>query len=142
MPRPLPSSPPQSRAGCEARMVRPRIAVRVVQVAFWVTATVVLVLAVLPRGHLPPLIPWDKAAHFLAFYVLTVLGAAAFPRRTLLLLVVALSAYGAAIELIQALPAVDRDSDFWDWVADTVAIGAALLPLLLPRLRAWLGMNP
>src|SRR5690606_24268739 len=94
-----------------------------------------------PPSTLPPLIPWDKAAHFLAFYVLTVLAAAAFPRRTLLLLAVALSAYGALIELIQAHPAIGRDSDIWDWVADTAAIAAALLPLLISRWRDRIGMN-
>lgn len=122
-------------------MTRSRIAARLAQLAFWVAAIGVFVLAVTPPPMTPPLIPWDKAAHFLAFYVLTLLAAAAFPRRALLLLALALSAYGAAIELVQALPLVDRDSDVWDWVADTVAIGAALLPLLIPKLRTWLGMN-
>ncbi|MGE5147496.1 MAG: VanZ family protein [Candidatus Eiseniibacteriota bacterium] len=122
-------------------MLRPRLAGWLAQLAFWGAAVVVFVLAVKPPPPTPPLIPWDKAAHFIAFYVLTLLAGAAFPRRALLLLALALSAYGAAIELVQALPFVDRDSSFWDWVADTVAIGAALLPLLIPRLRAWLGMN-
>jgi hypothetical protein len=119
----------------------PRVAGLVAQLAFWVAAAVTLVLAVVPETGVPPLIPWDKAAHFLAFYVLTLLAAAAFPRRPLLLLALALSAYGAAIEAIQALPLVDRDSSFWDWVADTVAVGAALLPLLVPRWRGWLGRD-
>ena len=121
-------------------MVRTRIAIWIARIAFWVAAIAVFVLAVTPPVA-PPLIPWDKAAHFLAFYVLTVLAAAAFPRRALLFLALSLSAYGAAIELVQALPLVNRDSDVWDWVADSVAIAAALLPLLIPRVRAWLGMN-
>ena len=118
-----------------------RIAAFLAQLAFWGAAAVTLFLAVKPETGEPPLIPWDKAAHFLAFYVLTLLAAAAFPRRPLLLLAIALSAYGAAIEVIQGLPMVARDSSFWDWVADTVAVGAALLPLLVPRWRAWLGRD-
>ncbi|HVO17306.1 MAG TPA: VanZ family protein [Alphaproteobacteria bacterium] len=122
-------------------MDRSRIAALLAQLAFWGAAAVTLILAVVPESGRPPLIPWDKAAHFLAFYVLTLLAAAAFPRRPLLLLALALSAYGAAIELIQALPIVDRDANVWDWAADSVAIGAALLPLVIPRWRAWLGRD-
>jgi len=122
-------------------MDRSRIAALLSQLAFWGAAAVTLVLAVVPETGMPPLIPWDKAAHFLAFYVLTLLAAAAFPRRPLVLLALALSAYGAAIELVQALPMVARDSSVWDWVADTVAVAAALLPLVIPRWRAWLGRD-
>ena len=35
------------------------------------------------------------------------------------------------IEIVQGLPMVHRDKDFWDWVADTLAIVAALSPMLL-----------
>lgn len=122
-------------------MMGPRIAATLAKLGFWAAAAAVLALAVMPPPDTPPLIPWDKASHFLGFYVLTLLAAAAFPRRALFWLALALSAYGALIEGIQALPAVGRDADFWDWVADTVAVAAALLPLLLPRWRAWLGLN-
>jgi hypothetical protein len=63
--------------------------------------------------------------------VLTFLAAAAFPRVHLLVIAVLLSAFGALIEIVQGLPIVHRDKDFWDWVADTLAIGAALAPMLL-----------
>lgn len=89
---------------------------------------------VLPHKMLR-LFHWDKAEHFTAFYVLMVLAALAFPRRSLAVIAIALSALGAGIEVVQAMPFVARDSDVWDWVADTLAIGAALLPLLLPRWR-------
>jgi hypothetical protein len=48
-----------------------------------------------------------------------------------------LSAFGAAIELVQGTQIVHRDMDFWDWVADTLAVGAALAPMLLVW---WRGM--
>ena len=89
---------------------------------------------VLPRKMFR-LFHWDKAEHFTAFYVLAILAAAAFPRRPLLAIAVSLSLLGAGIEVIQALPFVARDSDAWDWVADTLAIAAAYLPLALPRWR-------
>jgi hypothetical protein len=33
--------------------------------------------------------------------------------------------------MVQGLPLVHRDRDFWDWVADTIAIACALAPMLL-----------
>jgi VanZ family protein len=89
------------------------------------------VSAVLPPRQTLHMVPWDKAQHFIAFYALAGLAAAAFPKRNLLWIAVALSAFGALIEVVQGMPIVNRDSDFWDWVADTVAIAAALSPMLL-----------
>jgi hypothetical protein len=77
------------------------------------------------------LTPWDKATHFLAFYALTGLAIAAFPKRSVFLLGALLSGFGALIEFAQGLPMVNRDRDFWDWVADTIAIIFAAAPMLL-----------
>jgi hypothetical protein len=87
--------------------------------------------AVIPPTHALQLVPWDKAEHFIAFYGLTGLAVAAFPKRHLLLVAGSLSFFGALIEVVQGLPFVHRDEDVWDWVADTVAICAALAPMLL-----------
>jgi hypothetical protein len=73
-----------------------------------------------------------------AFYVLTGLAAAAYPQRSLFLLAACLSGYGALIEVVQAIPALHRDSDLWDWVADTIAIAATLAPLALLHWREWM----
>lgn len=115
---------------------RSRTLLRVAQLVFWATLVFTFVCAVMPAPSAPKLFPWDKAEHFAAFYTLTVLSVLAFPRRPLVALAVALSAFGAAIELVQALPIVNRDCDFWDWVADTVAVIAALVPMALVRWRA------
>jgi hypothetical protein len=87
--------------------------------------------AVIPPRQAVQLVPWDKAEHFIAFYALTGLAAAAFPRRSLIVIALLLSGFGALIEFVQGLSFVHRDRDFWDWVADTLAILAALAPLLL-----------
>src|SRR5947208_4584957 len=87
--------------------------------------------AVMPASQTLHLVPWDKAQHFIAFYGLTGLAVAAFPRRNLFWIAVALSGLGALIEVIQGLPTVNRDRDVWDWVADNAAIAAALSPMLL-----------
>jgi VanZ family protein len=112
-----------------------RILLRLAQIAFCAALVFTFVSAVMPAHSAPSLFPWDKAEHFAAFYVLTVLCVAAFPRRGTVVLAVALSAFGAGIELVQALPIVHRDCDIYDWVADTIAIAAALAPLLLARWR-------
>jgi VanZ family protein len=109
---------------------------RLAQFVFWVALVFTFVCAVLPSQHVIHIFKWDKAEHFLAFYVLTGLAVAAFPRANLFVIVVALSAFGAFIEFVQGLSFVGRDRDFQDWVADTVAIGVALAPMLLVWWRA------
>jgi glucose-6-phosphate-specific signal transduction histidine kinase len=104
---------------------------RLAKIAFFAALVFTFYSAVIPPQHALQLVPWDKAEHFIAFYVLTFLAAAAFPRLHLLVIAVLLSAFGALIEIVQGLPIVHRDKDFWDWVADTLAIGAALAPMLL-----------
>ena len=111
----------------------PRISmlIRLAQAAFFSALAFTCYSAVIPPAHAVQLVPWDKAEHFIAFYALTGLGVAAFPRRQLWVIGVLLSALGALIEFVQGLPVVHRDRDFWDWVADTIAIIAALSPMLL-----------
>jgi hypothetical protein len=104
---------------------------RLAQVAFFAALVFTFYSAVIPPQKAVQLVPWDKAEHFLAFYALTGLGVAAFPRRNLFLIAVLLSAFGAFIEFVQGLSIVHRDRDFWDWIADTVAIIMALAPMIL-----------
>ena len=78
----------------------------------------------------------DKFAHMLAFYGLTLFAAVAYPRGNLALIAVAMSAFGALIEFAQGLEIVGRDRDVWDWVADSAAAAAALIPFALGRWRA------
>lgn len=109
---------------------------RLAQIAFCVAFVFTFVAAVMPPHQAPKLFPWDKAEHFAAFYTLTLLAMAAFPRRNLILIAMLLSAFGGLIELVQALPIVGRDCDVRDWVADTIAILAALAPIVAAQWRA------
>jgi hypothetical protein len=104
---------------------------RLAQAAFFAALLFTFYSAVIPPSHAVQLVPWDKAEHFIAFYVLTGLAVAAFPRRNPAIIAGSLSAFGALIEVVQGTPMVHRDMDFWDWVADSAAIGAALAPMLL-----------
>ena len=105
------------------------------QLAFGMAATFAFVMATLPH---PPEIPWhpeDKIQHITAFVVLTVLAIPAFPRVRPLHIALSLSAFGGLIEIVQAIPALHRDSDWLDWLADSVAIlGALGVTSLLRRL--------
>ena len=115
----------------------PQAAARLFRILFWGAVIVCFTAATVPGDEAPDLLPWDKAQHFLAFYVLSVLGAAAYPRSGLLRLGAALSAFGAFIEIVQMIPQLHRDAEVLDWVADTVAIAAALAPAYLPAVRNW-----
>ena len=90
-------------------------------------------MAVLPHPPRLPGDPSDKVQHVIAFATLGLLGGFAYPRLPALRLVAGLSLFGALIELVQAIPALNRDSDVIDWLADTAASGIALL--LVRRLR-------
>jgi hypothetical protein len=105
--------------------------VRLAKLAFIASLLFTFYSAVIPPTQALQLVPWDKAEHFIVFYGLTGLAAAAFPKRPLLLIAVLLSGFGALIEYVQGLPMVHRDRDFWDWVADSVAICTALAPMIL-----------
>jgi hypothetical protein len=115
------------------RPARPAVrwGVRLAQAAFFAALIFTFYSAVIPPGRALHLVPWDKAQHFIAFYALTGLAAAAFPRSSIFRIAALLSAFGAFIEFVQGLAIVNRDRDFWDWVADSLAIAAALAPMLL-----------
>jgi hypothetical protein len=108
-----------------------RILLRLAQITFFSALLFTFYCAVIPANRAIHLVPWDKAEHFIAFYTLAGLAAAAFPRRSLLAIAASLSAFGALIEIVQGTSIVHRDMDFRDWVADTLAIAAALAPMLL-----------
>jgi hypothetical protein len=106
------------------------------RIAFVAALLFTLYSAVIPPQRALQLVPWDKAEHFIAFYALTGLAVAAFPKSNLCVIAGLLSLFGALIEIVQGLDLVHRDRDFWDWVADSLAIGAALAPMLLVWWRA------
>jgi VanZ family protein len=85
------------------------------------------------RGVEHALVPWDKAAHFIAFYGLTLLLFSAFPDRRRLDLVVLATFAGTAIEVLQLLDG--RDAELGDVLADAAGAFAVLVPIYLERLR-------
>jgi len=92
-------------------------------------------MAVVPHPPEVPGHPNDKVEHIVAFVVLALLGSFAYPRALFARLLIGLSLFGALIEVVQAIPILQRDSDVWDWVADTAAV-AVVLTLVWWRRRA------
>jgi VanZ family protein len=101
---------------------------------FWVAGCFAFVMAILPHPPEVPGHPNDKVEHIVAFATLALLGSLAYPRALFVKLLVGLSLFGAFIEVVQAIPALHRDSDVVDWVADTVAVVVVLL-----LMRWWRG---
>lgn len=105
---------------------------RAARIAFLFAASFALVVAALPHPPQIPGQPPDKILHMLAFATLGVLSALGFPRQSVARLFGVLTVFGAAIELIQAIPMINRDSDLNDLLFDM----AAALPAL--AITRWL----
>lgn len=113
------------------------VLLRFTQVTFWVALMFTFTNAVMPSEHAVTIFSWDKAEHFAAFYILTVLAAAAYPLVNVIWVAIALSAFGAAIEVVQGLQIVGRDCDAWDWAVDSIGIASALAPMTLIAWRRY-----
>lgn len=105
------------------------------RVAFWSAALFALVIALLPQPPNLPFEPSDKFQHAVAFMTLAALATLAYPRIPPLRIGIALSAFGAAIEFFQMIPALHRDAQLSDWLIDTVAIFVVLILAAVLRRR-------
>ena len=117
-------------------MRTPREWGRTLRLAFWAAAAFAFVMAVLPHPPQIPGAPSDKVQHVIAFATLGLLAGLAYPASSTVQLVLRLSLFGAFIELVQAIPALNRDSSVWDWVADTIACALVLAGISWWRGRA------
>lgn len=118
----LPSSPPVGSPGDTSVALGGTVLCRGL---LWAAVVVTLVMALIP--HPPHVLPVDKEEHGLAFAVLMVLAAIAYPGVRLRYQIAVLAAFGATIELLQAIPALHRDADVRDWIADVLAAAAAAI---------------
>jgi VanZ family protein len=92
-----------------------------------VAAVAILVLALAPRSAAPSATGWDKADHALAFVVLGTLAWWASRRPRPGVILVALTGFGIAIELVQGLPGVGRSREVADVLVEIAALGVALV---------------
>jgi VanZ family protein len=104
---------------------------RLVFIAFLAASAYALAKALLPDDHSIGLIPWDKARHFIVFYVLSVLAGLALPQSRLHRVGLVILAFGGAIEILQGF--VGRDASWFDLLADACGISAAFGPMLVSQ---------
>jgi len=116
-----------------AQFVARRLAISL----FWIALAFAFFGAIAPVDHRFVLADQDRIEHFKTFFVLTLLATAAYPGRALAVTGMALLAFGAFIEVVQAMPMIDRSGDLADLVADGVGIlsAAALLSVTGARFK-------
>lgn len=95
---------------------------RLFVIAFWLATAFAYVSAILPAREAPHLTWWDKLDHMTAFFTITFLARAAYPRLAVVPLFALLAGFGALIELSQAIAFIHRDAEWDDWFADIFAI--------------------
>jgi hypothetical protein len=119
----------------EKRRMRRRSSLELASRIGFVVASLVTLVAALtpPADHPLRIFPWEKGDHVLAFVVLAALAATAAPRLSVWLILALLAAYGAAIEVLQALPIVGRDPALTDVGIDTAASAVSLIAIRLSR---------
>ena len=78
-------------------------------------------------------VPWDKAAHFIAFWGLTSLLYLSFPRRRRFDLTLLALLLGVGIEIAQQL--TGRDAELGDVAADAAGAFAVWAPVYFEQLR-------
>ena len=112
-------------------MAEPGTPRRLPRLLFWAAAAFAFVMAALPHPPEVPGAPSDKVQHILAFLTLAALARWAYPAVRKRWLLLGLALFGAAIELVQAIPALNRDSDPLDWLADVAAAAAVFVAIAL-----------
>jgi VanZ family protein len=106
----------------------------VFRVLFWIATAFAVVMAVVPKPPHTPLDRFgDKFEHIVAFAVLALLANLGYPAARRWLIVERLAFLGAAIEMVQSIPALHRDSDIRDWLADIAAVVVVTLVFALVR---------
>ena len=90
---------------------------------FWLLLGFTVVMALLPKppGVLPGTLG-DKFEHIVAFATLAISASLAFPACPPLRMIERLVFLGAAIEVLQSIPVLNRECDAFDWLADSIAV--------------------
>jgi len=109
-------------------MLRALLSPRIVRFGFFAAAALAVIMALLPTPPGNPLDAMgDKVEHMTAFGVLALLARLGWRHAGSLRILERLSFLGALIEVFQSIPALHRDCDPLDWIADTAAVAVVLL---------------
>lgn len=109
-----------------ARQMATLLSPSVLRPLFWALALFALFMALIPHPPALHMAEGDKIQHMAAFASLTVVARLGWRHLHWMHILLGLSLLGVGIEVLQALPLIHRDSQFSDWVADTLAIIVAL----------------
>lgn len=118
------------------RFLHDRRFITAFRVLFVLACLFAVTMALLPKPPKLPTDAWgDKVEHMIAFSTLAFLAALSFPRMPRWRVIERLSFLGALIEVAQSIPALGRDCDIRDWIADTLAVlvVTGLVALVSPR---------
>ena len=103
--------------------------------AFGAASLTVLFLAITPSPEIPGN-PNDKLLHAIAFVVLALLAALAFPRVKLRYLAILLAGFAASIEMIQLMMQQGRVAEWYDFTVSAVGAAVVLFLVFLVRRSA------
>ena len=95
------------------------------RVAFWCALAFAYICAIIPNG--PELEGNDKFTHLIAFGTLAFLARVGWARQRALGIALALILFGIFIEISQMIPAIHRDAEAMDVVADGGGVAIGLL---------------
>jgi VanZ family protein len=110
---------------------------RLLRIAFYAAGALVAAASLVPSTTLPPTSIGDKVEHVIAYAVLGLLGAAS-SERGIKRVILGLSAFGLAIELLQAF-SPGRSPDLLDVAADIAGAGVGCgLAILLRHMTSLL----
>jgi VanZ family protein len=105
------------------RFLHDRRFIAALRALFVLACLFAITMALLPKPPKLPTDAWgDKVEHIIAFATLAFLAALSFPAMPRWRVIERLSFLGALIEVAQSIPALGRDCDIRDWVADTLAV--------------------
>ena len=107
---------------------------------FVLAIILILILGLLPQQIAVHMSSSDKIDHFAAFAVLMILGQLAFPARFHVALGLGLIGFGALIEVLQAVPELNRSPDLLDWLVEIAAVlvvGVVYAPVAAVVERLW-----
>jgi len=118
---------------------------------FWTSASIsalawsliaILYASLGPARFVPRIFFSYRLEHFAAFYLLTVFAAAGLPRMKLTHLGLGLVSLAVVLEMVRTLMPVHQLSSARDLLADVAGVTAALLPILVGRLRRMAAGTP
>jgi len=110
---------------------------RTAMAAFGLMGGAVLALALVPGFGLNFQLG-GTMNHYMAFAALAAASSMLWPGMSSVLLLIGLSFFGGAIEVLQGWMALGRDAQWQDWLDDTIAATATLALIGLGRLMPFL----